>query len=83
MYIFAPEDEFSEIIYVFFGGKQNIFSTIFGTKFVVIFTTKNRLTHKEFMQVVTNFQFALARARFHEIYQMSNLQQLSFKCTFG
>ena len=36
VYISAPENEFPEIIYAFIGRKQNIFSTIFGTKFVVI-----------------------------------------------
>ena len=35
MYILAPENDFPEIIYAFFGGRQNFFSTIFGTKFVV------------------------------------------------
>ena len=30
VYILAPENEFSEIIYAFFAGRQNIFSTIFG-----------------------------------------------------
>ena len=35
VYILASENEFPEIIYTFFGGRQNIFSTIFGTKFVV------------------------------------------------
>ena len=40
MYILAPENEFPEIIYAFFGGRQNIFSTIFGPKFVVICDAK-------------------------------------------
>ena len=35
MYILAPEHEFPEIFYAFFGGRKNIFSTIFDTKFVV------------------------------------------------
>ena len=41
MYVLAPENEFPEIIYVFFGERQNIFSTIFGTKFVVICAAKS------------------------------------------
>ena len=40
VYILAPENEFPEIIYAFFGGRQNISSNIFGTKFVVIRTAK-------------------------------------------
>ena len=40
MYILAPENEFPEIIYAFFEGRQNIFSTIFGTKFVIICAAK-------------------------------------------
>ena len=39
VYILAPENDFPEIIYDFFGGGgggQNIFSTIFGTKFILI-----------------------------------------------
>ena len=39
-YILAPENGFPEIIYTFFEGRQNIFSTIFGTKFVVICAAK-------------------------------------------
>ena len=38
--ILVPENEFPEIIYAFFGGRQNIFSTIFGTKFFVKCATK-------------------------------------------
>ena len=38
VYSLVPENEFPEIIYAFFGGRQNIFSIIFGTKFVVIYT---------------------------------------------
>ena len=41
VYILAPKNEFPEIIYAFFGGRQTIFSTIFGIKFVVICTEKN------------------------------------------
>ena len=40
VYILAPENEFPEIMYAFFGGRQNMFSTIFGTKFVVICAAK-------------------------------------------
>ena len=36
VYILAPENEFPEIIYASFAGNQNILSTIFGTKIVVI-----------------------------------------------
>ena len=39
-YILAPENEFPEIIYAFFGGRQNIFLTILGTKFVVTCAAK-------------------------------------------
>ena len=35
VYTLAPDNEFPEISYAFYGGRQNIFSTIFGTKFVV------------------------------------------------
>ena len=40
VYILAPENEFPEIIYALFGERQNIFTTIFGTKFVVICAAK-------------------------------------------
>ena len=40
VFIFALENEFSEIICIKFEKKQNIFSTIFGTKFVVICAAK-------------------------------------------
>ena len=40
MFILALENEFSEIICIKFGEKQNIFLTIFGTKFVVICAAK-------------------------------------------
>ena len=32
VFILALENEFLEIIYIYFRGKQNIFSTIFGNK---------------------------------------------------
>ena len=38
--ILALENGFSEIIYLQFGGRQNIFSIIFATKFVVICAAK-------------------------------------------
>ena len=40
VYILAPENEFPEIVYAFFGGRENIFLTIVGTKFVVICAAK-------------------------------------------
>ena len=40
VYILAPENAFPEIIYAFFGGRQNIFLTILDTKFVVICAAK-------------------------------------------
>ena len=57
VYILAPENEFPEIIYAFFGGKQNIFST-FGTKYVFNMCSKNfenQLTNKDFMLKI-NFE---------------------------
>ena len=38
--ILALENEFSEIISIEFGGRQTIFSTLFGTKFVVLCAIK-------------------------------------------
>ena len=54
--ILALENEFSEIIYILFGGRQTISSTIVGTKIVVICAAKkfeNRLTSKDFMPEIT------------------------------
>ena len=36
IFILALKNEFSEIIYISFGGRQNICSTLFATTFVVI-----------------------------------------------
>ena len=66
MYILASQNKFPEIIYAFFGGRQNIFSTVFGTKFVVICAAKiakidNRLTNKDFISKISfDGDFAMA-----------------------
>ena len=40
MLTLALENDFSEITDIKFGGRHNIFSTTFGTKFVVIYAAK-------------------------------------------
>ena len=65
VYILARKNEFPEIIYAFFGGRQNIFSTIFGTKFVVICAAKILKIGKQIKnlcpKLILNRDFALAR----------------------
>ena len=51
MYILASENEFPAIIYAFFGKRQNIFSTIFGTKFVVICAAKKKIKNKKKIKI--------------------------------
>ena len=69
MFILALENEFSEIIYTFFGGRQTIFSTIFGTKFV-IYAAKILKTGLQIRnlcpRLILNREFALAREIIHD-----------------
>ena len=65
MYILAPENEFPEIIYAFFGVRQNSSVTIFDTKFIVICAAKNLKIGQQIKilspKLILNRDFALAR----------------------
>ena len=82
VYILAPEHEFLEIIYAFFGGRQNIFSTIFSTKFFVICAAKILKIGWQIKslcpKLILNRDFALAM----EIIQDHNLSILATALTW-
>ena len=76
--ILALENEFSEIIYIEFGGRQTIFSTVFGTKFVVLCAIKIGYQIKKICsKLILTRDFALAR----EIMRDHNLSFLAILLT--
>ena len=70
MFNLALENKFSEIIYIFFGGVQNIFSTLFGTKFVILCAAKIMKIGEQIKilcpKLILNRDFALAREIIHD-----------------
>ena len=63
-------NEFSGIMYSLYGGRQNIFLTIFGTKFVVKCAAKNLKIGQQIKilcpKIILNRDFALAREIIHD-----------------